>query len=527
MKSIENLDLGFTDAQNYGQRANKKKFSEIFVKNSYLDDLLQSQIYFLIGEKGTGKTAYATFLSNGEYKDNKSILKFLSATDYEKFYVLKKQKNLDLTGYVGIWKVIILLLLSKSISENDKVVTLFNKSIISDLVNAVDEYYANAFAPEIISALKVIDESEMVAKLISQYAEIGGNAVSKYEFIETKFQTNLFYIEKKFSDALQKLKLNKSINLFIDGIDVRPDSIPYTDYLECIRGLVTASWILNTELFQNVRDSKGQLRVILLLRPDIYGTLNLQNATNKLLDNAVFLDWRTTYQEYNQSYLYKVATKILSYQQDSTDNLEVWDSYFPWKLPSTSQNKRNYDTAFMEFLKISLSRPRDILAIMQLLQRKMKKDGNAGTQEFSLSAYQSNEFQNNYSEYFMSSLKDQLSFYYSSVNFGHFLHFFDLFKESDFTHKVYLENYEKFIDYILTNADEIPEFVEEPERLLQLLYDSNIITAIETNENNNLYFHFSYREKSNANINPKVPIGNNVSYRFHYGLYKKAKFGRF
>ncbi|MDL2218592.1 hypothetical protein LJC27_08045 [Christensenellaceae bacterium OttesenSCG-928-M15] len=527
MKSIDELDLGFTDAQNYGQRANKQKFADIFVKNSYLDDLLQPQVYFLIGEKGTGKTAYATFLSNGEYKENKSMLKFLSATDYEKFYILKKQKNLDLTGYVGIWKVILLLLLSKSISENDKVVSLFNKSIISDLINTIDEYYANAFSPEIITALKVIDESEVVAKLISQHAEVGGKAGSKYEFTETKFQTNLFYIEKNFSDAIQKLKLNKNINLFIDGIDVRPDSIPYADYLECIRGLATAAWSLNTELFQNVRDSKGQLRVVLLLRPDIYGTLNLQNATNKLLDNAVFLDWRTTYQEYSRSYLYKVANKILSYQQTDEGNPEIWNSYFPWKLPSTNPNTRDYDTAFMEFLKISLSRPRDILAIMQLLQRKMKKDGNADTNEFDVISYQSNEFQNNYSEYFMSSLKDQLSFYYSSVDFEHFLHFFDLFSGSDFTHKAYLENYEKFIDYILANADEIPEFVEDPKKLLQLLYDSNTITAIEMDENDNPYFHFSYREKSNANISPKVPIGDNVSYRFHYGLYKKAKFGRF
>lgn len=149
MQSIANLDLGFTDAQNYGQRANKQKFSDIFVKNSFLEDLLQPQVYFLLGEKGTGKTAYATFLSNGEYKENKSILKFLSATDYEKFYILKKQKNLDLTGYVGIWKVIILLLLSKSISEDDRVVTLFNKSIISDLISAIEDYYAKAFAPEI------------------------------------------------------------------------------------------------------------------------------------------------------------------------------------------------------------------------------------------------------------------------------------------------------------------------------------------------------------------------------------------
>jgi len=527
MKSINELDLGFTDAQNYRQRLNKQKFNDIFVKNTFLDDLLHPNVYFLIGEKGTGKTAYATFLSNGEYKNHKSVLKFLSATDYEKFYILKKQKNLDLSGYVGIWKVIILFLLSTSISENDKLVPTFNKSIIDDLLKAIDSYYENAFAPEIMTALKIIDESEVVAKLISKYIELGGKAGTTHEFSETKFQTNLFYIEKSFSDAIKKLKLTKSITLFIDGIDVRPDIIPYEDYIECIRGLASAAWTLNTELFQNTRDSKGHLRVVLLLRPDIFSTLALQNETNKLLDNSVFLDWRTTYSDYKNSFLYQVSNKILSYQQSEKCNETVWDKYFAWRLPSTNEANRKNDTAFMEFLKISLSRPRDILAILQYLQRKMKKDGDGHKCEFDIKAYRSDEFQNNYSEYFMSSLKDQLSFYFSSVDFEHFLRFFDYFTDSDFTYTTYSENYKQFEDYILDNAKEIPEFVEDEKRLLQLLYDSNVITAIKTDEYNKKYFYFSYREKSSANVNPKVPVGANIEYRFHYGLYKKAKFGRF
>ena len=64
MKTIKELKLGFSDAQNYSQRKNKKFFNDIFVKNTFLDSLLDDNIYFLIGEKGTGKTAYATYLSN-------------------------------------------------------------------------------------------------------------------------------------------------------------------------------------------------------------------------------------------------------------------------------------------------------------------------------------------------------------------------------------------------------------------------------------------------------------------------------
>ena len=57
LKPIEELELGFTDAQIYGQRHNKSMFAEIFVKNRYLDNLLKPQIYFLLGEKGHRKNS--------------------------------------------------------------------------------------------------------------------------------------------------------------------------------------------------------------------------------------------------------------------------------------------------------------------------------------------------------------------------------------------------------------------------------------------------------------------------------------
>lgn len=527
MKTIQELKLGYTDAQNYNSSANKNMFNEVFVKNSYLCDLLNPSCYFLIGEKGTGKTAYATFLSNNDYHENRSFVKFLSATDYEKFYTLKKTNNLDLSGYANIWKIILMLLLAKKITETPNLISRHSKGHIKSLIKAIDDYYSGAFSPEIIQALRVIDDSQGIAKVFCNIAEAGIEVKKTIEASEVKFQTNLFYIERQFSDAIKKLKLEKNINLFIDGIDVRPDVIPYNDYIECIRGLTNAAWFLNTDLFQNVKDSIGYLKVVLLLRPDIYNSLNLQNSTNKLLDNSVFLDWRTTYNQYENSELYKVASRILSYGQESikSDSGDIWESYFPWKIKSTNED-REYDTAFMSFLKISLSRPRDILAILEFLKRIMVNNNHGKSNEFIQTFFNSDEFQNTYSEYFMSSLKDQLSFYYSDADFEHFIKFFDFFDEKEFNYSQYLTKYESYIDYILENAKEIPAFVEKPEILLQVLYDSNIITAIDKG-GHYPYFYFSYREKTSSNIRPKVLIAENINYRFHYGMYKKNKFGRF
>ena len=64
MKTIAELNLGFSDAQNYSLKNNKNMFNDVFVKNSFLEDIIAPNNYFLIGEKGTGKTAYSVYLSN-------------------------------------------------------------------------------------------------------------------------------------------------------------------------------------------------------------------------------------------------------------------------------------------------------------------------------------------------------------------------------------------------------------------------------------------------------------------------------
>ncbi len=138
MKTIEQLKLGYSDAQNYSKRKDKVFFNEIFVRNSFLDKLLNENVYFLIGEKGTGKTAYATFLSNNNYKDTRGVLSYINATDYEKFYTLKKNNHLELSDFNSIWKVIILLLFSQFITKNESTVAAFNKSKLKQLNQAIE-----------------------------------------------------------------------------------------------------------------------------------------------------------------------------------------------------------------------------------------------------------------------------------------------------------------------------------------------------------------------------------------------------
>jgi hypothetical protein len=93
MLPIQNLNFGFADAENYRRKENRTLFNSIFLRTDALDNLCDRKSFFLIGEKGTGKTAYAVYLANNNYKDTVGDLRYLRETEYQKFISLKQTKT--------------------------------------------------------------------------------------------------------------------------------------------------------------------------------------------------------------------------------------------------------------------------------------------------------------------------------------------------------------------------------------------------------------------------------------------------
>jgi len=238
VKKISDLQLGFADAENYKRRENKELLNKLFIRNEYLDELCDNSVSFLVGEKGTGKTAYSVYLSNNSYKDTFARVRYIRETEYQKFVALKKENQLTLSDYTSIWKVIVCLLLSQQIKERESENALFSRfKKFGAMQSAIDEYYRNAFSPEIAQAMQLVQESKLAAELLSKYARASGEEKEIFTFTESRFQNNLFYILRKFQDALGQAKVALNHILFIDGIDIRPSSIPYPDYIDCIKGL--------------------------------------------------------------------------------------------------------------------------------------------------------------------------------------------------------------------------------------------------------------------------------------------------
>ena len=247
----------------------------------------------------------------------------------------------------------------------------------------------------------MVENSKLAAELIAKHLgvepKIQGELSTEKTKTEQVFQTNLLYLEKKFEEVLSTLKISQNYLLFIDGVDIRPASVPYEEYLDCVKGLANAVWAVNNDFFPNIRDSKGRMRIILLVRPDIFNSMGLQNRNTKLRDNAVVLDWRTTYADHRSSDLFALADRMFSAQQESPLAKGVaWDHYFPFHAATVLSEQESL-TSFIVCLRYSFHRPRDILTILDTL-RKLYAPADS-TQVFAYSDLMSPNFRRAYGDY--------------------------------------------------------------------------------------------------------------------------------
>ena len=524
MLEIPKLNFGYNDAENYRRREEKELFNSLFVRTEHLDQLCNNDRFFLMGDKGTGKTAYAVYLVNNFYNNIFASLSYIRETDYQKFVTLKKEKHLVLSDYTDIWKVILLFLLSQHIKERERSSRILgNITKFRNINKAIEEYYSGAFSPEIQYALNFVEQSKLAAELVLKYMGTTAEKSKEVSFSEVRFQTNLVYIGRKLEEALRALKLGANHLLFIDGIDIRPSSIPYGDYLECIKGLANAVWSLNNDFFANIKDSVGRLRVVLLIRPDIFSSLDLQNQNNKIRDNSVLLDWRTTYPLYRKSLIFKVADRLLSSQQAMPLGPGVaWDHYFPYKIIEHGQRKRD---SFISFLRFSLYRPRDIITMLKVLQQLFIQEGRNLKEVFGKEDFDNTEFRRIYADYLSGEIKDSLSFYHTTKEYELFMKFFEYLEgKPRFIYDEYLEAYDRFTLFLRHNNIPKPNFFESADTFLQYLYELNVICYIEETTDKETWVRWCFRERSTADISPKIKT--HLTYEIHYGLRKAINIGK-
>jgi hypothetical protein len=519
MLTVPELNLGSIDAVNYKQRSQKEYLSRILYKDQFLDSIISEGKYFVIGEKGTGKTSFAAFLQNNSYKGCLSKIVSLNETDYRKFINLNQMGKFTVSDYTDIWKVILLLLVGDLIADKGRR-NLANFQKFNTLQDAVQAYYKNAFRPEVDYTLEMVANSEDALKFVKAGIEAGFKDGSSEKTISSNFQMSLKALQLAFEDAISPLKLSDDLILFIDGIDIRPDQIEFGPYIECIRGLANATWQLNTEFFANIKDSKGRVKIALLMRPDILDNMGFQNLNAKVRDNGVVLNWETAYDQFRSSPIFSMVCGILAKQQDPVvERSEAWAHYFRYELESRHISEK-VDDPFIGFLRYSFYRPRDIIQYLQLMQDYVVQAENDKALFSRESFFKA---QREYSDYLLGEVKDYLSFYYSTVDFDYLVGFFaQLEGRSDFTWDYFSRAYHKYVASLSGRSVGISELTSTPEEFLQFLYSMNVIGYLEKTESL-VFVHYCFRDRTPVKLRPRVKLG--LEYTVHPGLQRALLVG--
>jgi hypothetical protein len=358
--------------------------------------------------------------------------------------------------------------------------------------------------------------------LISKYFKVGAKESENVKETTQGFQSNLHFIRHHFEESIRSLQLSRNHVLFIDGIDIRPENVPYETYIECLKGLAKAAWELNSGFFSNIKDSKGRIKVVLLLRPDIFQHLGYQNANAKARDNAVILDWRTDYEDFKTSRIFRLIDGIMGKQQlnERPEEGVEWNSYFPYRTANMRVAEKE-DDPFIGFLRYSFHRPRDVISYLLLMQNYTRlHESNKMT--FSERNFHACEAE--FSDYLLGEVRDQLRFYFSGLDFDELTGFFRYMGgRSSFTWKVFAERYNAYLNTVDKGKLTIKQLTEGPEQFLQLLYSLNVIGYAELTRSGDRFIHYCFRDRSTVVLNPKVVVG--VEYRTHAGLARALEVG--
>ena len=532
MKAFSEIDLGYGDAANYkNNRKYKDLFSKVFVRDEKLDRLMRDDTYYLIGDKGTGKTAYSVFLENNEYQNTQSKVVNLEATDSKVFLNLRRLGFLQLSDFNRIWKIILLLMTAESIQkENISSFGPKRSALFEELKSKIDNYYENAYVPEIASTIKYIfDEAcSMQAGLSFNAIGLGSNLQGSIsdklvtEYTVQKFQNNLADMERQFCAAFSRLKINKNKFLFIDSIDIKLDEFSEPEYQACIQGLANAIWSVNTDVFRAMPEADGFLKVVLSIRTDMFSKLNLHNQANKVRDNSVLLDWRTTYQSYSTSPLFQLCNNLLAYNNPIENGQTAWDYYFPWFTASTNIERRENDSSFINCLRLSLSRPRDMISIMKAIQRQNKKSGSGAVS--TLLDFKNDDTENEISNYYIDEAKDWCLHKFSDQEFITLTFFFQFLDgKSRFDYQEFRCAFDTYQKQVGDRKMGIFEELLDADIFLQLLYDLNMICYYDKDNKGRDLYRFCYREREIYNLSPKVKL--NSVYGVHYALLKALNLG--
>ena len=368
---FKSIDFGKADAMN-----EKDLLVEGFLDTEgYINKILNKDKYFIIGQKGSGKSAIASKLNIIAEKEKTIVvnIQMLDDFDYDGFGGVIPSKESSEIKYANTWEFLLGLKLIEMYADSEYSLSS-NDSDPKVLVRGLRKI---GLLPNTLR--KVIQK--MKTKDFEFDAKIAKFTVSESR-IEAK---DIKHMIDSVTQHLYEIHPKKKHFIVLDGLDgvLTKRSNQY----EILSSLIRSTNTINHKF----KDKGIESRVIVLCRKDVLNKLNDPNRSKYIQDSGIELNWFQSVNNVKETNLYKLINLRASICL--RQEVDVMETFFPALI--------NEKETFKYLLDHTRYTPRDLIQIMNSIQNVSGKNGaSTGGIKDGINAYSDG--------YFLMEVKDSL-----------------------------------------------------------------------------------------------------------------------
>lgn len=323
-----------------------------FYKSFDVEELLDGDKCFVIGRKGTGKTAIASYLKKRSGYDHFASLLTLKNFPFRSLYEYKDKGYFAPNEYITFWKYLIYTKLLYLICENEKTPEELRRAIEKNIPNKAQEVMAKS-----------------VERTMSRNFSLGfATFKAALGFTKSHDKNDLDWIERV--DALEEIIFeyidDSKYFIIFDELDedYRYQSIMQAErpYSELLTGLFKAAQDVKSRFSE-----KGcNVTPVVFLRDDIYSIIS-DHDKSKWNDLAIELKWT----KYTMQSLiaHRIARAIDPHAQNSNFGT-TWHRIFSNKPITYGAMRKKTISSYDWITKHTLLRPRDYIRYLKICSKK-------------------------------------------------------------------------------------------------------------------------------------------------------------
>lgn len=346
--SFSKIEWGEDDAKNDGL------LGLYFVEFPGYDEVLSGKKRYIIGRKGTGKSAILQKLRLDSEADSTSFFTDVSLRDFplNDFKSLGDRSQQDKSKYVSAWKFLLLMEVAGLLVQDNSIVETTELSIIKKMIQ--DNF------PDGISMAETIRVLRQNGNRVSVTTSILSGEHTRTSETEVTAQVHYNKVVKSLETIIQRIHTHSQFFLLIDELDEGYQAKNSNTRLVILSLLRAAD-----EIYKLFKVNSIKCIPVLALRSDIFDSLE-DNDLNKLDDYVLRLNWTTD--ERSQWSLKQIAEKRI----EATIKAEYpeFAATDYWSL--VSENDSVPKGLWQYLCVLTFSRPRDIVKLLKYCAKAVR-----------------------------------------------------------------------------------------------------------------------------------------------------------